>query len=149
VKRSEVTEEMKRLMSEADRQALGLSQSVTAPGHPLSHDSQRKRDYVTRKEEQEHTTLINQLNMWELFYVHSRMDKATRNQKGIPDFVIGLLGLMICIEFKLGGRKLTVDQEEWRRKALENSRVRYYVYDNAGDAIRMLSETRSLLSGNT
>lgn len=148
MKKEQVTEEMKRLMSEADRQQLfGISQSVTALGHPPSHDSPKK-DYVGKLEKQEHEYLINWLNQREWFYVHSRMDKPTSNQKGIPDFVIGLLGWMICIEFKLAGRKLTQAQEEWRRRAV-NSRVHYWIYDNAGEAIRMLQEFERLASGDT
>jgi hypothetical protein len=149
VRKDRVTEEMKRLMSEADRQKLGLSISASGLGHPPSYDSGTKRDYLTRKEEQEHTHLINQLNQWELFFRHARMDKPTTEAKGLPDFIIGICGRMVCIEFKLPGKTLTPAQEEWRRRAIEKSHVLYYVFNDAGNAIQMLSEMRHLLSGNT
>jgi len=145
MKKSEVTERIKELMPEADRQAL-----FGAPLSVVSHDYQHEsRDYLTKLEKQDHIDLENQLNQWELFYRHARMDKATTEAKGLPDFIIGICGRMVCIEFKRPGKKLTAAQEEWRRRAHEKSKVAYHVFDNSGDAIRMLSEMRRLLSGNT
>jgi hypothetical protein len=137
VKKSEVTERLKELMTDADRQQL--FNEPPSLGHPI-HDSKHSagEDYLFETEKQEHTKLENWLNQYELFYNHERMDKRTSNRKGIPDFIIGICGLMVCIEFKLHGRKLTEEQEEWRRKAMHKSRVQYHVMDNAGDAIRLL-----------
>jgi hypothetical protein len=56
---------------------------------------------------------------------------------------------MVCIEFKVHGRKLRAEQEEWRRKALEKSRVQYFVLDNADGAIRLLKRIDKSLDPTT
>ena len=147
MRREEVTERMKELMDEASRQQIFGS----APGHHYdeSEHSSAGESYLWNAEKQEHVVLENWLNQRELFYDHQRMDRRTSNRKGIPDFIIGVCGLMICIEFKLHGRKLTPEQEEWRRKALEKSRVQYYVLDSAVDAIRLLEGIGIMLKINT
>jgi hypothetical protein len=155
MRKDEVTERMKSLMSAQDQEAPGF--------HPPGsmHNNNPKQEDDTRSPEQikadkkaakrqrdlekkEHVQLENWLNQREWFYDHQRMDKAATNQKGIPDFVIGVYGLLVCVEFKRPGKKLTPEQEEWRRRA-SVSRCRYHVYDNAGEAITMLlSLERSL-----
>jgi hypothetical protein len=47
-------------------------------------------------------------------FVHSRMDKPTRNQCGVPDFVIALPGARtLYIEAKRPGEKISPAQRDW------------------------------------
>ena len=45
------------------------------------------------------------------YFIHSRMDRATTQQKGVPDFVIcGANGFVWFVECKAKGGKLSVEQ---------------------------------------
>jgi hypothetical protein len=47
-------------------------------------------------------------------YIHSRMDKATRNQLGVPDFAIYLPETrFMLVECKRPGEKLSMAQQGW------------------------------------
>jgi hypothetical protein len=146
MKRNEVTERVRSLMSAQDQEALfGSCPPGSMHNNNPKQEDDTESDYIFNSEKKQHEILINWLNQREWYYDHQRMDKRTRNNKGIPDFEVGVYGLLVCIEFKLFGRKLTLEQEEWRRRAVEKSRCRYHVYDNAGEAITMLlSLERSL-----
>jgi hypothetical protein len=51
-------------------------------------------------------------------YVHSRMDKATRNEIGVPDFVILLpWKKFLVVEAKRPGEKPTPAQRDWHAEA--------------------------------
>jgi hypothetical protein len=137
LKKSEVTGRMKELMNILDRAQI-FDDAASHPPHDES--TKQPNDYIFECEKQVHEQFTNWLNQRELLYDHQRMDKRTRNPKGIPDYIVGVAGLMVCIEFKVHGRKLTKEQEEWRRKAVEKSKVQYHVLDNAGDAIHLIQE---------
>lgn len=137
---------MKGLMSEADRKLL-FGDSTPAPSHPAPTQQQQDRDYPTKAEKQEHDELITYLKHKGWFYRHSRMDKPTTEQVGQPDFIVGLYGRGVCIEFKLPGRKLTKAQEQWQIKAY-NSDWPYYVFATAVEAIRMLETMEKHLRYN-
>jgi VRR-NUC domain-containing protein len=139
VRREELTERMKALMTDADRQRYD-----NPLGQPHeTHTQPGGKDYLWKLEKQQHVQFENWLNQRELFFDHQRMDKRTTNKRGIPDFIIGWEGRLICIEFKAAGRKLTPEQEEWRRRAMEKSRCKYYVFESAGDAINLFNAAPS------
>jgi hypothetical protein len=54
----------------------------------------------------------NQWPRWK--YVHSRMDRETTTNLGVPDFVIFMpKRRTVCIECKRPGKKLTTEQHTW------------------------------------
>jgi hypothetical protein len=138
MKKDEVTERMKSLMSDADRQKLfGASGTSLPPGTPAAA-KRPKRDILTRAEKLDHIDVLNFCNQHDLFKVHSRMDMATSQEKGIPDFVIGIRGRLISIEFKQPGRSLTKEQEEQRRKCEGPSECEYHVCYSSKEALDIL-----------
>jgi hypothetical protein len=139
MKKDEVTERIKGLMSDSDRQALfGASSSgaLAPPGTPAA--AKPKRDILTKLEKQDHIDLENWLNQYDLFRVHSRMDMATTTEKGIPDFVIGIASRLVAIEFKQPGKDLTAEQEEQRGKCEGPSQCEYHVCYSSKEAIQIL-----------
>lgn len=138
---------MKQRMSDADRKHLFGEETTPMPSHSVISQQQRDRDTVPKAEKQEHDELIRYLEHKGWFYHHSRMDKATTSARGIPDFIVGLCGQGVCIEFKLPGRKLTPAQEEWKERAT-NSRWPYYIFHTAVEAIKMLQSMEQMLQHN-
>jgi VRR-NUC domain len=137
MKKDEVTERMKELMSDRDRRELFGASGASVPPGP-SAAAKRPRNILTRLEKLDHIDLINFCAQHDLFRVHSRMDMATTNEKGIPDFVLGIRGRLIAIEFKQPGKKLTEEQEEWRRKCVGPSECEYHVCYSSKEAIDLL-----------
>lgn len=45
--------------------------------------------------------------------VHSRMDKASTQAKGVPDFLFAVEGVPVALEAKVKGRKVTPEQAGW------------------------------------
>lgn len=43
--------------------------------------------------------------------IHSRMDKPTTQDRGVPDFIFALDGIPIALEAKAKGKKPTVEQQ--------------------------------------
>jgi hypothetical protein len=141
MKREDVPERIKGLMSETDRQALFASnppgfESINPPGTPVA--AKPKRDILTKAEKQDHVELENWLNLHDLFKIHSRMDRATTTEKGIPDFTIGIAGRLVAIEFKQPGNTLSEAQEEQRRKCEGPSQCEYHVCYSSKEAIEIL-----------
>lgn len=126
---------MKDLMSDSDRTELfGVSGSSTPPV------TRPRRDSQSELEKQMHIDLENWLSLHELFKVHCRMDMATTTERGIPDFVIGIEGLLVAIEFKRPGNGLTSFQEEHRRKCIGASKCQYHVCYSSKEAIEILQK---------
>jgi hypothetical protein len=139
MRKDEVTERIKGLMGDSDRQALfGASSSGALVPPGTSAASKPKRDTLTKAEKLDHIDLENWLRQHELFFVHSRMDTATTTEKGIPDFVIGIIGRLVAIEFKQPGKDLTEEQEEQRRKCEGPSQSEYHLCYSSKEAIQIL-----------
>lgn len=79
-----------------------------------------------RLERDLHKLIMNELSRRQIFYVHSRTDKKTSQNVGVPDFIFAVLGLPTAVEVKLPGRKLTADQE-YVRNAMIQDGWRYYI----------------------
>ena len=63
------------------------------------------------KESELHKLIEAELKKRRWYYVHSRMDKASTQQAGVPDFVIAASdGITIWIEAKKKGNKLSKEQ---------------------------------------
>jgi hypothetical protein len=93
-------------------------------GIPIS-DFERMKSRVekTHVEPELESVLHQQIIDWcnsfwpRLKYIHSRMDKATRNEKGVCDFVIFMPDKMVlCLEAKKKGCKPSIDQRNWHKE---------------------------------
>lgn len=63
-------------------------------------------------------------------YIHSRMDKSSRNAIGTPDFVIALPGrVTIYVEAKRPGEKPTLEQRNFIAELLKLGQLVYVVHD--------------------
>lgn len=63
-----------------------------------------------------HDQIIAELNRRRYYFVHSRMDRATTQRKGVPDFIVAIPGTLnttprtLWVEAKRKGGKLTPEQ---------------------------------------
>lgn len=63
-------------------------------------------------------------------YIHSRMDKSTRNEIGVPDFVIALPNRRTrFIEAKRSGEKPTLAQSAWHAEMTKLGHTVHIVHD--------------------
>lgn len=124
-----------RRMDPRDRAKLGKA-GVTAA------EAGEKR---LRKEESElHKHIANYLRQHNVWFSHSRMDRKTTQQCGTPDFLLCYIyfGAMIekmptAIEVKVGGRKLTQDQESVREQMVANG-WRYHVVSSLQELVEIV-----------
>lgn len=62
-------------------------------------------------------------------YVHSRLDKATRNDPGVPDFVLFLpRKKVLLVEAKRPGEKITPAQRDWHVESKMNGHPVHIVH---------------------
>ena len=79
-------------------------------------------------------------------YVHSRMDKKTRNQAGVPDFVIALIhGRTIYVEAKRHGEKVSPAQRDWHAE-MARLGIPVYVVHDMKECLSVLSDLGQPLS---
>jgi hypothetical protein len=88
-------------LSDADRKQLGAAAELPA-------ESSAK--FEKREEKEMHRMFIEWMNLNEIEFVHSRMDRASTIEKGFPDFVC-MKGNRFClVEMKCPGGRLSEDQ---------------------------------------
>ena len=107
----------------ADRKALG--QKTVA---------ERNAGISVKWEREIHKQIQNDLHRRGIFAVHSRCDKRTTQQKGVPDFLMALwdaekgCARPVAIEVKMPGESLTDDQEYVCGKMNSNGWDYYIVF---------------------
>jgi hypothetical protein len=74
-----------------------------------SAEAEQKRQVTEEREL--HRQFEQWLNLREIYYIHSRMDRASTIAKGAWDFTLLKNGHGLAIEFKIAPNKLTVEQE--------------------------------------
>lgn len=107
-----------RRMDKKDRVDLGKA-GVTAEE---ANEKQQQRN-----EREVHRQIENWLRLKGIWFSHSRMDRKTTQALGTPDFIFSYIymGAMIdkiptAVEVKVGGNKLTPEQESVRMSMLAN-----------------------------
>lgn len=77
-------------------------------------------------------------------YIHSRMDKASTTEKGVPDFVILAPRLVLFFECKAKGGKLSEDQRDWKHEAknLSHEVDTVYCFEDFLSVLRDLNLTK-------
>lgn len=98
-----------RLMSPEDRAKLGKAGQTAA---------EAREKFDARLERTMHDEFERWLGLHrdKLYWDHSRMDRATSNRVGHPDFVIQRAGRVLNIEFKVLGapiRTKQIEVHEW------------------------------------
>ena len=98
-----------------------------------------------KPEEQLHASIRKLLDGLGIIYVRSRTDKRTTQQKGVPDFLMGIYdrnqerSVALAWECKVEGRKLSEDQEKWKTNACRgNNAWHYYTIHNFTEACHSL-----------
>lgn len=82
-------------------------------------------------------------------YIHSRMDKSTRNEPGVPDFTIFLPeNKKLVIEAKRPGEKLSPAQRDWHAEMDRLDHTVHLVY-SFDDFLSILRDIGQHLSNPT
>lgn len=82
----------------------------------VQHPDTGKCDKVAPLESKLHQQIMDHCDQqWPRWkYIHSRTDKRTTNERGVPDFFIALPNTKgMFVECKRPGEKLTADQLRW------------------------------------
>jgi hypothetical protein len=116
-----------KLLSPQDQKETGIQPSHDKP--------QPKTDQAERDEQAQFANycLLHQYPcVW-----HSTHKRST-GTVGCPDFIVGVNGVTLWIEFKREGGTLSDEQKEFGRK-LETQGMRLYVVYSAGEAIELVN----------
>jgi len=85
------------------------------------------KSYEVRLEKDLHNLIQNELTRRGIFAIHSRTDRKTTQQVGVPDFIFCFPGVPIAVECKLPGAKLTDDQAYVAAKMQKNGWLYFVV----------------------
>jgi hypothetical protein len=130
MRREEVTERMKELMPESDRQQL----FPTHPPSPLPHDDidpKEDREVVAQRNFAKACKDRGWVPVW-----HKTYKRSTANV-GCPDFIVAAYSQTFWIEFKLPGEDLRPDQAAFRKRLLQNG-VQMCVVYSAQEAVDLI-----------
>jgi len=119
-----LNEKQRALIDLSDRERLRISPSGGG-----------RTKMIRKLEGDEHQQFLGYLERNEYAYAHSRTDKPTTTNLGVPDFLVGALAL----EFKLPGNKLSPEQETWRRRHEARGHP-YFVVSSYPQAIEILEK---------
>lgn len=129
-------ENILKRMSKADRAKLGKSGL-------LACEAQAR--YNAKSEKRVHTQIENWLRLNDIFYVHSRTDRKTTNQVGLPDFLFAwpFAGEIrpVAVEVKVNGNKLSPEQAKVRQQMIRNW-WKYFLVSSLGDMIEQINLTQ-------
>lgn len=133
MKKSEVTEAMRRLMSPAD-QARFSSPEALSTSPPEKKKSRKRVAGVSESERAEQSKFWRHLKDQgvEMSTVWHRLDKRTGSTPGTPDFMVPLSGgRTLWMEFKLPGNTLSEDQEKFRDGLVIRAHMFHIVFSGA------------------
>ena len=123
-------EHVLRLMSARDRALLGKG-GLTA--------SEAIAMYNKRLEREEQRLFARELERFRLPYYWHRTDKRTGATVGTPDFIVGVAGETLWIEFKAPGGVLSNAQIEFATR-LGVQGLRLHICRSATEAVKLLTE---------
>lgn len=121
-------------MSKADRAKLGKGALLASEANAI---------VLAKKESQVHKEISQWLNLHDIFFFHSRTDRRATTTNGTPDYAFlwpfGLEKIVhgVAIEVKVGGNKLSDEQEKVMWKMRDNGWV-YYVATSLQDMLQKL-----------
>lgn len=118
-----------RRLSPATRKTLGKAGMTS---------EEAMASFAARSEKELQQQIANLLSLRGIWFCRSRMDKATTQQKGVPDFLFALRGVATAFEVKHGKGKLRPEQEA-THAVMEHSGWRVHT-------VRTLDEARDILN---
>jgi|SRR6516225_7454843 hypothetical protein len=121
-------ENILKCLSPADRAKLGVGGLTAAEAVAKANK---------RLEREEQRIFAGALTRWELPFYWHRTDKPTGAIAGLPDFIVGLAGKTLWIEFKAKGRLLSPEQSLFRAR-LGAQGVTLHIVHDAAEAIRLV-----------
>jgi hypothetical protein len=121
-------EHILRRMNKEDRAALGKV-GLTA--------SEAQAKCESRLERQEQRIFANECLRRELPFVWHRTDRKSAATLGTPDFIVGLDGQTLWIEFKAPGGILSLEQTKFRERLAEQQ-ITLHICRGAAQAIALL-----------
>lgn len=108
-----------RRMDPAERAKLGKAGMTAEEGRAHA---------ATCRERELHKLIFQDLRRRELFFIHSRMDKRSTNNKGLPDFIIILYGgAALAVEVKVEGGHVSAAQEKVADEYFKCTRTKVHV----------------------
>jgi len=131
---SPLPEHFLQRMSQKDRAMLGKGGLTVAEAAEAAQK---------RPEREEQRTFARELNRLDLPFYWHRTDKRTGATLGVPDFIVGVGGVTLWIEFKAPGGALSLEQTKFLIR-LGRQCLALYVCRSAAEAIKLiLKEKRS------
>lgn len=119
-----------RLMPEHERKLLGKAGRTADEAQAI---------FTERTEKEMHITFESWLNLHNLPFIHSRMDRATTTNLGVPDFAVFYQERALLIEFKMPSSMLSEDQKTYHAK-LDKVGASPVVCFSAEQAIKLARE---------
>jgi hypothetical protein len=126
MKASELTPQILRLMSPADKELYGGTAVPVAEASAKTGKLERheQRDFASW------SMLHNYAIVW-----HSTAHRS-KASIGCPDFLLTVNGYTLAIEFKQPGARLSAGQEDWRARHVANGGI-YHIVTSAAQAISL------------
>lgn len=121
--------ELLKLLSPEDQKLYGPGIHPADDPHPPTKTDKLEKD--------EQRSFANWLLLHELPFVWHSTAKRSTATPGTPDFIVGVSGVTLWIEFKRAQAELSEDQEKFR-VLLERQKIRLFVCYSAFEAIQLL-----------
>ena len=125
-------EHILRRMNKKDRAALGKAGQTAEEARMVCR---------TRMERTEQRLFAQELSRLDFPFVWHRTDRKTAATLGTPDFIVGLNGQTLWIEFKALGGALSYEQTKFLAR-LGRQRIALHVCCGAAEAIRLLHKEK-------
>lgn len=127
MKTAQLTDAILSRMPASARRTMGLQTGEEATAKCLA-----------RSERELQNQIAGLLTIRGIWFCRSRMDRPTTQAKGVPDFLLCLLGHAVALEAKYDKGKLSAEQERTHEQMKANG---WKVH-----VVRTLDETRMLLN---
>ena len=100
--------------------------------------SQEAGEKCCKKLEREvHKEISRWLNLHNIPNFHSRVDRPSQIDPGLPDYALAVAGVPICLEVKVGGNKLRPEQVH-QKAMLEANGWLYHVVSSLPEVITIV-----------
>lgn len=123
---SEITDNIISKMSPADRKRLNVQSAEEA-----------QAKFIAKSERELQNAIANLLSLRGIWFCRSRMDRATTQAKGVPDFLLAAGYLPVALEVKYGNGHLSVEQMATHNAMLRNG-WRVHVVRELGEVKEIL-----------
>lgn len=90
-------------------------------------------------EREEQRVFSRELNRLELPFYWHRTDKPTGANAGVPDFIIGVNGVTLWVEFKAEGSGRMRPEQAHFQELLARQKIKYHLVFSAAEAIELLN----------